>query len=160
MYCRDLSTGLPWQAATSIAVDAPSDHWNDGVHRIWYMSVAGDGLVEAPQTRLVNIDTRKPTPRAPTAAAAVRGRTAALKYKVLDTKPNGGTVAVKIVVKSPSGKVVKTLKPVVKPVDTALTWKFTVPRTWRVGTYKFYVYATDTAGNTQAKVASNKLIVK
>lgn len=64
--------------------------------------------------------------------------------------------------KDRAGKVVKTMRPTVKMVNTVtpLTWAFTVPRTWGIGTYRFYVYATDTAGNTQAKVASNKLVVK
>jgi hypothetical protein len=61
--------------------------------------------------------------------------------------------------------VVKTLKPVVKPANAALTWKLTwkstVPRTWRAGTYHFSVYATDCAGNTQATpVGVNHLRVK
>jgi len=34
---------------------------------------------------------------------------------------------VTIKVKNKAGKVVKTLRPVVKPVNAALTWKFTVP---------------------------------
>lgn len=56
---------------------------------------------------------------------------------------------------------VKTLGPALKVVNSTLTWKFTVPRTWRAGTYHFYVYAKDTAGNTQTlPVGSNKLVVK
>ena len=55
----------------------------------------------------------------------------------------------------------KTLKPVVKQVNTTLPWTFTVPRTWRTGTYHFSVYATDRAGNTQATpVGVNHLYVK
>ena len=105
-------------------------------------------------------DTTPPTTQA-FAATAKRGKTAVLKYRLTDPAPNGGTATVTIKVKNKAGKVVKTLKPVVKPVNTPmpLTWKFTVPRTWKAGTYKFYVAATDKAGN-KAKVASNKLIVK
>ena len=74
---------------------------------------------------------------------------------------NGGTATVTIKVKNRAGSVVKTLKPVVKPVNATLTWKFTVPRTWRTGTYHFYVYATDRAGNTQATpMGANHLYVK
>ena len=74
---------------------------------------------------------------------------------------HGGTAAVKLTVKNAAGKVVKTLRPTVKSVNTVLTWKFTVPRTWRIGTYRFYVTVTkDAAGNPGTKVASNKLIVK
>jgi hypothetical protein len=35
-----------------------------------------------------------------------------------------------------------------------------VPRTWKAGTYRFSVYAIDKAGNPQAKVGYNKLVVK
>ena len=44
-------------------------------------------------------------------------------------------------------------------VNSPLTFKFKVPRTWKAGTYRFSVYATDAAGNKAAAV-SNKLIVK
>lgn len=37
---------------------------------------------------------------------------------------------------------------------------FAVPRTWRPGTYRFFVYATDVAGNAQAKTGSNRLVVR
>jgi len=55
---------------------------------------------------------------------------------------------------------VKTLGPVSRSVNTPLTAKFTVPRTWKTGTYRFYVYATDQAGNTQVTpVGGNRLVV-
>jgi photosystem II stability/assembly factor-like uncharacterized protein len=103
-------------------------------------------------------DTTPPTTQA-FAATARRGKTALLRYRVNDPAPNGGTATVTIKIKNKAGKVVKTLRPVVKPVNTALTWKFTVPRTWKAGTYKFNVSATDAAGN-KATIVSNKLIVR
>ncbi len=36
----------------------------------------------------------------------------------------------------------------------------TVPRTCKAGTHRISVYATDAAGNEQANVASDRLIVK
>ena len=106
------------------------------------------------------IDTRKPSTRA-SYATVYRGKTAVLRYRVIDVVPlnavNGGTATVTIKVKNPTGRLVKTLRPVVKRVNTALTWKFAVPRTWKRGTYRFSVYATDAAGNKQANVASTSL---
>ena len=150
-----------WMTGTSVTVTAPTGGANDGTHTVAYRSTDLAGNVEVGKTCTVNIDTPRPTTKAPSSATARRGRTAALKYQVLDTVPNGGTATVTIKVKNRAGKVVKTLKSVVKPVNTSLTWKFTVPRTWRTGTYRFYVSAhRDTAGNVGANVASNKLIVR
>ena len=61
------------------------------------------------------------------------------------------------------GKVVATLRLGAKPVNTAtaLSRSFKVPTTWRAGTYRYFVYATDKALNAQALPAgSNKLVVK
>ncbi len=74
---------------------------------------------------------------------------------------NGGTATVTIKVRNRAGTVVKTLRPTVKKVNTTLPWTFTVPRTWRTGTYHFSVYATDRAGNPQANpLGVNHLYVK
>lgn len=146
-------------ATVVIPVDATT-HANDGANTVkfWATDVAGN--VEAAQTITVNIDTRAPAPQAPYSATATRGRTATLKYEVADASPNSGTAAVVIKVKNSAGKVVKTLNFASKPVNTLLAAKFTIPSTWRIGTYRFFVYATDGAGNVQLKAAVNKLIVK
>jgi hypothetical protein len=145
-------------ADVPIAVDAVT-HANDGAHTLAFAATDVAGNVESAKTITVNVDTRKPAPKA-YAATARRGRTATLKYKVVDAAPNCGTAAVKVVVKNRAGKVVKTLKYAKKAVNKDLAAKFTVPRTWRIGTYKFYVSTTDGAGNAQVKVAVNKLVVK
>lgn len=158
----DVGTPVVVAAASTdvnIAVDAVT-HANDGAHTLTYQAADVAGNIELLKTITVNIDTRRPVPKAPYAASVYRGHTATLKYKVADVAPNGGTASGKIVVKNSVGKVVKTLSYASKPVNMALTAKFTVPGTWKRGTYRFYVYATDRAGNTQLKAASNKLIVK
>ncbi|OPZ41264.1 MAG: hypothetical protein BWY94_02479 [Actinobacteria bacterium ADurb.BinA094] len=59
------------------------------------------------------------------------------------------------------GNLVKTLKLGTRPAKGALqSAKLKVPTQWKPGTYRFYVYATDLAGNAQAKVAANKLVVR
>jgi hypothetical protein len=143
----------------TLAVDTVS-HAADGPHTITYKATDAVGNIETLRTITWNVDTRRPTPKAPSSASAARGKTATLKYKVADDVPNGGTASGKIVVKNPAGKVVKTLKYAGVAVNADLTAKFTVPTTWKTGTYKFLVYATDTAGNTQTKIATNKLVVK
>jgi photosystem II stability/assembly factor-like uncharacterized protein len=146
--------------AGPFTIDAPANHSNDAVHVISFQSIDVDSNVEFPQTRLVNIDTRKPTPHALAAATARRRHTAKLRYKVSDVAPNGGTARVTIRIQNPARKVVKTLHLGAQNVGSALSAKFKVPSGWKAGTYKFRVYATDTAGNRQAKIASNRLVVR
>ena len=141
-------------------IDAAANHSNDGTHVISFQSVDVDNNAEDPQTRLVNIDTRKPTTQAPAAATVRRGHTVRLRYKVSDASPNGGTASVTIKIQNAARKVVKTLALGTQNVGGALSAKFKVPSGWKAGTYTFRVYATDTAGNRQSKIASNKLIVR
>ncbi len=142
-------------APVSIAVDAATAN---GPHVLAYSATDVAGNVEAKKTITVNVDTSRPTTSAPSAASVVRGRTATLKYRVRDAAPNGGKAAVVIKVKNRAGKVVKTLKTGKVAVNKTLSKKFTCKLA--KGRYTFSVYATDLAGNTQAKVGSNRLVVK
>ena len=146
-------------ASVDIAVDVVA-HANDGAHTLTYQAADVAGNVESLQSLTVNVDTVRPAPQAPYAASAARGRTATLKYKVVDAAPNAGTATAVIKVKNSAGKVVKTLNVGNVVANVLLPKKFTVPRTWKAGTYRFFVYATDAAGNVQLKAASNKLVVK
>lgn len=156
-YSQKTTAGATSSAA--LMVDTVS-HVTDGTHTITFKATDVVGNVEGLKAFTVNVDTVKPAPMAPSSASAARGRTATLKYTVGDAVPSGGSASGKIVVKNASGKVVKTLRYAGVTVNVAQTAKFTVPSTWKVGTYKFFVYAKDTAGNAQAKVAVNRLIVK
>ncbi len=147
-----------------VRVPAPADHSWDRNNSIWYSAEDNAGNYPDPVvTRChVKIDTRKPSTKAPYAATAARGRTAMLKYKVVDARPGSPTATVTIKVKNRAGRVVKTLGPYKgKAVNTLLAARFTVPRTWRAGTYRFLVYAKDAAGNAQVlPAASNRLVVR
>jgi hypothetical protein len=50
-----------YTAGTSVVVDAPPDHSNDGIHTIRYYSVDRAGNVESVETATVRIDTIAPT---------------------------------------------------------------------------------------------------
>lgn len=157
-YRRD---GAAWTPGTSILLPAPADHSNDKLHTILYRSADTAGNVETAKTLTVGIDTRRPKTRAPYAATARRGRTASLKYKVVEAGANGGTATVTVKVKNRAGTVVKKLTYKGRAVNTLLAAKFRVPRTWRTGTYHLYVYAKDAAGNAQARpLGVNHLSVK
>jgi hypothetical protein len=129
-----------------------------GTHTIAYHATDVAGNVEPSRTLTVHHDSSRPTTRAPRAAAVRRNHTAALKYEVRDAAPNAGTGTVVIVIKNRHGKVVKRLHLGTRPVNTALTARFTCKL--RAGTYRFSVQATDAAGNTQAKAASQRLTVR
>jgi hypothetical protein len=134
---------------------------SEGPHTLLYRSADLAGNTETEKSLTFGIDTRKPTSRAAYAASARRGTTATLRYKVVDPRPGSPTASVTIKIRNKAGKVVKTLGPVVKGVNIALTRRFTVPRTWKAATYRFSIYAKDKAGNTQTlPVGSNRLVVK
>jgi hypothetical protein len=118
--------------------------------------VAGND--SAPQTTVVCVDTRRPSLSAPYAASVVRGHKAVLKYKVNDPRPGSPTAKVVIDVKNAKGKVVRVLTYASEPVGKLLSAGFTCKLAR--GRYRFYVQATDTAGNPQTKVVSNRLTVR
>ncbi len=94
---------------------------------------------------------------APYKASVARYSYVTLKYKVKDALPNAGTAKVTIKVKRLDGTVVKKFLLGSKKVNVLLGYR------WRCslakGTYRFYVYATDPAGNTQSYVGRNTLVV-
>ena len=146
-----------WTKGTQVRVSG------DLFHTVLYRSADKAGNVEVAKTLKVGIDTHKPITKAPASASARRGRSALLRYQVLDPVPNGGTATVTIKIKNSAGKVVATLRLGAKPVNTAtaLSRSFKVPTTWRIGVYRYSVYATDKAGNAQVlPVGSNKLTVR
>jgi hypothetical protein len=129
-----------------------------GPHTITYYATDAAGNVETAHVLTVNIDTMKPATKAPRAAKVRRHHVATLKYEVRDTTPNSGTATVVITVKNSRGKVVKTLRLGARPVNRALAASFKC--TLRAGTYRFFVRATDAAGNTQANIAKQTLRVR
>jgi hypothetical protein len=155
--------GGEWTKGSSLLLPAPADHSGDLLHTILYRSADIAGNVEAQKTVKVGIDTRKPTTKATASASARRGRSALLRYQVLDAVPNAGTATVTIKIRNRAGKVVATLRLGAKPVNTAtpLSKSFKVPATWKAGTYGYYVCATDKALNAQVlPVGSNRLVVR
>jgi FG-GAP repeat/Bacterial Ig domain len=107
---------------------------------------------------VVRFDSRRPTPKAPYTVTAKRGRTCTLKYRVTDPVPGSPTATVKIVIRDAHGRQVFARTLTKRPVNQLLPYGFhcSLPR----GAYRYYVSATDAAGNIQTKVASNRLTVK
>jgi hypothetical protein len=152
-----LDTG-PWTTATKLTILAPASHAGDGLHAVLYRSVDKAANVEATHSCSVRIDTRRPKPVANWTATVSSGHTASLAYDISDPRPGAPTADVTVRVLTPAGHLVKKLKERGVPVNSRLVASF-VCRLAR-GQYRFYVYATDAAGNTQSRVASNLLTVR
>jgi peptidoglycan/xylan/chitin deacetylase (PgdA/CDA1 family) len=150
--------GGPQTKGTSVTVAAPTDHSKDGTHTITYWSVDNAGNVEAPQTCTVKIDTTGPVTTASLTYAKVN-HVVRLLYKATDNL-SPKVKSVKVVVKNSHGKTVKTIwVSTAKYVGTwiwyAVSW---TPKA--KGTYRYYVYAKDLAGNAQSVRGWAKVIVK
>jgi hypothetical protein len=98
------------------------------------------------------VDTRRPAVQAPSAASVRQYRAATLKCRVSDAAPSAGTADVTIRVKTLRGRTVKTLKLYDQGVGKMLKGRFFC--TLSKGTYRFYVSATDPAGNPRRRCAA------
>jgi hypothetical protein len=133
-------------------------HTADGVWYFHLRAQGSDGQWGPVRSYALRIDTHAPRTVALAAATVAQGATARLKYEVSDPKPNGGSATVKIVIKNAQGHAVKTLALGKQVVDKSLVARFRCKLA--KGSYRFYVHATDAAGNVQVKAGSAKLTVK
>jgi hypothetical protein len=133
-------------------------HRADGTWYFHVRAVDGVGGAGAASHVAVNIDTTAPTTRGLAEASVVRGRTVKLRYQVDDARPGSPTARVTIRIRNGRGTTVKTLRPGVTTVNTPHVTAFTC--TLPKGTYRFFVYATDAAGNAQRVVGSSRLTVR
>ncbi len=131
----------------------------DGVKTVYAQFRDKTGNTSATASDTIILDTVKPVTKAPYGASVRRYGVVRLYYKVVDAAPCAGkATAVTIRVKTPAGVTRATLKLGAQPVNKLRYKAFTC--SLPAGTYRFYVYATDGAGNTQAKVGSNTLTVR
>jgi hypothetical protein len=149
-------TVLGSSASAVVKVDART-HAQDGSHTVSYFATDVAGNVEATHTLRINVDTRKPSTKAPRSARVRQNETAMLRYAVYDGAPNSKSATVSIVVTNSRGDVVKTLDRRTVTVNQELSASFKC--SLRPGTYRFVVKATDSAGNEQANAASQTLTV-
>ena len=154
-YLLDQGT---WTKATTLTVPAPADHSGDGVHTVLYRSADVAGAVEEAKAATVNIDTRSPKPVANWVANARRGRVASLACYIGDARPGSPTADLTIRVRTPAGSLVRKLVVHGVAVDQRLVARFVCKLA--AGQYRFFVSATDAAGNAQSSVASNRLVVR
>ena len=127
----------------------------------WYFHVrAVDGLGRAGPTltRALRIDTGAPTTLALAPATARRGRVAKLLYEVKDPPRGCGAADIVITIRRNKGGAVGKLTLPDRPTNMPLEAHFRCRLA--AGAYRFFVYATDEAGNRQIVVGANALVVK
>jgi hypothetical protein len=104
------------------------------------------------------VDTQRPVTKATRKTGVRRYAYTRLYYKVLDPLPCATKATVTIKITTLGGRTVKTLRLGPRAVNSLRSYSFkcTLPKR----TYRYWVYATDAAGNTQASVGRNYLVVR
>ena len=148
-----------WGPNEPIFVRAPDDHSNDGVHTIDAYSEDFAGNLEVPQRTGVGIDTRLPTIKTPYAASCRSGGYATVKFRMNDQAPCYPKGAIRIQVKTLSGKVKKTVYPAKWFTKNTLT-SYRLRCNLARGRYRFWIIGEDGALNRTLRAASNYLTVR
>jgi hypothetical protein len=128
---------------------------------VWYFHVRAvdTGGVGGPTaTRAVRIDTQRPSTQAPSEASVHSGGVAHLTFKVSDPPPCAGWCTVRIEVRNGRGAVL--FRHTSGHVHSGVLYQTGFRCSLVKGTYRFFVYATDAAGNRQSNVAWNRLVVR
>ena len=144
-----------WTTGITVTIAAPVSHANDGIHTVDYRSCDAAGNWEKAKNVTVKIDTTGPT----TSARAASGRKAhaiVLHYEVSDALSPTAT-AVRLVLCNSGGKAVKSWSWASRTIATWYIVRWT-PKA--KGSYRYYVYGKDLAGNTQASVGHAKIVVR
>ena len=126
-----------------------------GITTLLVRSTDVAGNVEDPKTITARVDGTAPVPKALANRSVKRNKTVKMPFKVVDVPGAQVKVTIKIYKGS---RLKKTLKVGEKAVNVGLTYSYRCKLA--KGKYTWKVYATDLAGNTQAKPASKTLKVK
>jgi hypothetical protein len=127
-----------------------------GTAEVTVMNVTA-GTTSVPTT--FTIDASPPSTDAINAVRVKRNATAKLNYLIGEPANQSESARVVIKIKATKGgKTVKTITMDKVPVNVTQT--ASVKATFAKGSYKWYVYATDLAGNAQGNVDSASFVVK
>jgi lysophospholipase L1-like esterase len=153
-YSNGRKAWTPWRryAESASWVLAPGD----GLKTVRAMYRDADGAESTVSARIM-LDTTPPVTHAGKAVVR-RGHPAALPYSVVDARPGSATAAVTVVIKDAAGTSVLTVPCGAHKVDAPHVARFrcVLPK----GDYRYFVYATDAAGNPQSHVGSAGLKVR
>ena len=150
--------GATWTRGTSFTVAAPADHSGDGPRQVLVRSADVAGNVASARDR-DGQDRHTPAPDLlELAATMARGHTASLRYYVSDARPGSPTATVVIKVRTLAGRSRKDDRRARAGRWSLLRRAFVC---WLAeGHYRYFVYATDAAGNHQSAMGGNRLTVK
>jgi hypothetical protein len=154
---RYSNTPAPWTAWRPYS---ESRSWllppGDGLKTVSARYRDFDGAV-ATVSATIRLDTKPPVTHAKKAVVR-RGALAALPFRVDDALPCAKTAAVTVQVRDTAGATVQTLSCGARTVNSPQIARFLceLPK----GAYRYYVYATDAAGNRQSRVGSAGLKVR
>jgi sugar lactone lactonase YvrE len=141
--------GATWTAGLSASISA------QGVSTMLVRSTDVAGNVEAAQTVTGRVDSVRPTPTGLANRTVKRNKTVKLPFRIGDVTGAQARVTIRIY----RGSLLKkTLAVGTKAANTDLTCSYRC--TLAKGKYSWKVYATDMAGNTQARPAVKTLTVK
>jgi hypothetical protein len=145
-----------WTQGTLVTISAPAGGGNDGMHTVYFYSVDNATNTEAQKSCQVSIDTVGPICKAKNVTAK-KGKLCKLHFYVGDAHSSQVTTVIRV--KTLAGATKKTFS---WGYDTANKWWITTSYicTLKKGTYRYYVYGKDLAGNAQSVVGSAKLKVK
>jgi hypothetical protein len=156
----DVAVGNPYNPEVSVFLNRATQAAYSGIaDGVWYFHVRAvdESAVGGPTaTRVVRIDTQRPSAQAPASATVKHGDVARLTYVVNDPPPSAGWCNVKILIEDlrSNVKLVVRAHHILDGVTTYAAFRCHLPR----GTYYFRVHATDPAGN-QSLAATNRLYV-
>jgi hypothetical protein len=158
----DLAT--TWEGVTTAAIflnrsDRATYHGlADGVWYFHVRAVDASAVGGLTATRAVRIDTHRPSTQAPDPASVQRGGIVQLSYEVGDPPPSAGWCSVRVEVRNGRGTVL--FRHTSGHAHSGVLYQTGFRCDLTKGTYRFSVYATDAAGNTQSNLAWNRLVVK
>ena len=141
--------GATWTSGLTGAISA------EGTTTLRYSSIDNLDSAETVQTATIRIDTAIPVPMALHMKSVVRNRTVKLPFRVNDATGPQAKVTIRIYKGS---ALKKTLVVGTKATNTALSYSYKCKLAR--GKYSWKVYATDLAGNAQAKPGVKTLKVK
>ena len=155
-----IGTVPPWTtlSGTTITVPAPADNSGDGVKVVSAFSTDNCNTAENPPvTATVNVDTEGPTTAAMCNGSVKRGKYFQLGYRADDDL--SPTCAIVLKITKSNGASAKTFTLGQKPSNVKGNYQFKCNLA-KGKKYKYSVYATDLAGNTQTAIGSKSFKVK